>query len=71
MTDVIMLRFGSKRRMKTVHTKKIKLSDGCHLRCKWLGCPYQIKEYKTGKPNGICKSIILNNTIQTIYCFCG
>lgn len=51
--------------------KKIKLSDGWHLRCKWLECPSQIKEYKTNKPSGICQSIILNNTIQTKYCFCG
>lgn len=56
---------------KTVHTKKIRLSNGTHLKCKWLNCPSQLKEYKTNKPTGICKAVLLNNTIQVRYCFCG
>lgn len=70
MTEVIMERFGSVRQ-KTVHTKKIKLSDGWHLKCKWLKCPSQKKEYGTEKPTGICQSIILLNSINVKYCFCG
>lgn len=56
-----MDRFGSYRE-KTVHAEKIRLKDGLHFKC-YHNCPHNNK--------GICKCIILNDSIHVKYCFCG
>ncbi len=56
-----MERFGSVRQ-KTIHTEKVLLEDGWHFNCPHA-CPHN--------NNGICKCIILNDSIRVKYCFCG
>lgn len=62
MTEIIMDRFGSVRH-KTIHAEKIKLDDGLHFVCEHIGCPHN--------NNGICKCILLNDSMHVKYCFCG
>jgi len=62
MTKINMLRFGSIRE-KTQHHEKKTLADGVHFVCKWLNCPHNI--------DGLCKCIIIDDSIDVIYCFCG
>jgi hypothetical protein len=56
-----MERFGSVRE-KTVHTEKVKLDDGIHFKCSH-NCPHN--------NNGVCKCIIIDDSIHVKYCFCG
>jgi len=61
ITEIIMEKFGSFR-TKTIHAEKVKLDDGFHFRC-YHKCPHNVK--------GICKCIIIDNSIHVKYCFCG
>lgn len=60
--DIIMKRFGSVRQ-KTIHTKKVKLKDGFHFIYEHLNCPHNT--------SWVCQCIILNDSINVKYCFCG